>query len=272
MSDSSRKLNALSKLLCVLLLTVLIFIIDSLALAVFLFAFFLVIRIYLNRHYKNKQRNPESKTRKYFFIRNLALLAVLIILMQTLFGPGNTYIMKPLFPSSFPLLGGMGSLKWDGFFLSLVIICRLFALILLLPLFTETTSHNEIASSLCSLGINYRAAFIITTAFNLIPVFKEEAGVIIDAQKLRRSVSFEKRSFFSGIKAYTSLLLPLILGAMHKASASSVSMDSRAFGIYKTRTWIDKPKMKIFDFFCIIACIVFFAGLLIINYKLPAIF
>ncbi|MCL2184404.1 MAG: energy-coupling factor transporter transmembrane protein EcfT [Treponema sp.] len=259
---SANRICALTKLLCVLLITVLIFLVNKLMPALCLLIILLVVRFFT--HIRIVIRLP--------VIINLSLLAVFIILMQTIFAPGSTYIVKPLFPSSFPVFGGMGSLKWEGFFLALIILCRLFALILLLPLFTKTTSQGEIASSLCSLGINYKAAFTITAAFNLIPVFKEEASLIIDAQKLRRSVSFDKRSFFSGIKAYTGLLLPLILGAMRKAESSSVSMDSRAFGIYKTRTWIDKPKMKAVDFLFISACIVFFASLLIINYKLPFIF
>jgi len=261
---SNSKLNALTKLLCVLLLTILVFLIDKFASAVCLLIFFLVIRFFLRLTASKKTEKRPAIS--FHVIKNLTLLAVFIILMQTIFGPGDTYIVKPLFPSSFPLLGGTGSLKWEGFILSLVILCRLFTLILILPLFTETTPHNEIAAGLCTLGFNYKTAFIITAAFNLIPVFKEEASRIIDAQKLRGSVSFEKRSFFSGIKAYTKLLLPLILGAMRKAESSSVSMDSRAFCLYKTRTWIDKTEMKARDFICISACIVFFAGLLITNY------
>jgi energy-coupling factor transport system permease protein len=174
--------------------------------------------------------------------------------------------VKPLFPPSFPLLGGMGSLKFEGFILGIVIVCRLLVLLLLLPLFTETTPYNQIATGLCSFGLNYRSAFIITTAFNLIPFFREDAMRIMDAQKLRGLSAFDKkRPFFSAIKGYTGLLVPLILGALRKAQVSSVSMDSRAFGVYKTRTWIYKPKMKIYDFFVIAAFAFFFVFILILE-------
>lgn len=170
--------------------------------------------------------------------------------MQTIFGPGESYIVKSLF--SLPV-------KPDGFILGLIIVCRLASLLIILPVFTETTPFNKIASGFCALGFNYRSAFIITTAFNLIPIFKEEAFVIMDAQKLR---GVRK----TGIKTYAGILVPLMLGAMRKAQNSSIAMDSRAFGIYNTRTWIEKPCMKTYDYIFMVSCIVFTSCFLFFNY------
>jgi len=255
-------LDARTKLLCVLLITALIFLVDKIPAAVCLLFFLIVFRLAARVPFRSAK----------FFI-NLSLLAVLIILLQMMFFPGTNYIVKPLFPSSFPVFGGIGSLKMEGFFLGSVIACRLFALMVLMPVFTETTSPHKIASGLCALKINYRTAFIITSAFNLIPLFIQEAGLIIDAQKLRGLDSLEKargvrKPLFSGIKAYCGLLLPLMLGAMRKAQVSAVVMDSRAFGIYKTKTWLDKSVMKTSDFLFIFACIAFIACILVINYHL----
>ena len=248
------KLDARTKLIFVFMLTLLVFLINKLPAAVCLLLFFTVIRL-----------SVKIPLHGLKFFKNLTLLAVFVILLQTVFGPGEDYILKPLFPPSFPVFGGLGSLKWDGFFLGLVIVCRLSAIMLLLPVFTETTPPHLISSGLCAIGFNYRTAFIITTAFNLIPLFREEALAVMDAQKLRGN-SPEKGSFFSNIKAYSSIAVPLMLGAMRKAQSSAVSMDSRAFGVYKTRTWIDKPKMQMRDYLFIAASVVFFAGFLIFNY------
>ena len=94
----------------------------------------------------------------------------------------------------------------------------------------------------------------------------------MDAQKLRGMRLFERErrpfkggSLFARLKAYSGLVLPLVLGAMRKAQVSSVAMDSRAFGVYKTRTWLDKPVMKMCDYFFIFACIVFSAAVLFLN-------
>ena len=242
------KLDARTKLLFILLFTLLVFAVDRLAAAAALLLSFIFIRL--------AAKIPFHGIKS---LKNLALLAAIVILMQTLFGPGDSYILNPLFPASFPVLDGAGSLKWDGFVLGLVIVCRLAALIILLPVFTETTPPRRLASGLFSLGFNYRIAFIITFVFNLIPFFKEEALSIMDAQKLRGMRTF-------GIKEIAGLLVPLMLGAMRKAQVSAVVMDSRAFGIYKTRTWTELPHMAKHDFLFISACVVFSACMLFFNY------
>jgi energy-coupling factor transporter transmembrane protein EcfT len=192
------------------------------------------------------------------YLKNLTLLAIFIILMQTLFGQGENYILNPLFPGSFPLFGGKGSLKWEGLFFGIVIVCRLSALMLLLPVLTQTTPPQKISACLCVIGIHYRTSFIITSALNFIPVFRAEAQVIMDAQRLRGMRKF-------GIKSYLNLLVPLMLNAMKKAQVSSVAMDSRAFGAYKTITLLEKPKMKMRDFFFLLGSVILFLMVLFLN-------
>jgi energy-coupling factor transport system permease protein len=243
-------LDARTKLFIVLLFTLLVFFVDNLPVSVCLPLSFSVIRFTMG-----------IPPRGFKYLKNLTLLVIFIILTQMLFGPGKTYIVKPLFPVSFPFLGGTGALKWEGFIIGIVILCRLAALTLLLPILTLTTSLHQISRGLCALGVNYRTAFIITTALNLIPFFKEEALAIMDAQRLRGMCKF-------GIKSYINLLVPLMLGAMRKAQVSSVAMDSRAFGVYKTRTWLEKPKMRGLDFFFIAGGGVFFAIIMFINFIL----
>ncbi|MDR2543169.1 MAG: energy-coupling factor transporter transmembrane protein EcfT [Treponema sp.] len=241
-------LDVRTKLICILLLTILVFLVNKLETAVCLLLSFVIIRLIVKVPFKAGR-----------LFKNLALLAVFVILMQMIFGPGDTYIVKST-------AGDFNFLKWEGLLFGLVIVCRLFALMVILPVFTETTPHNQIAAGLCSLGFNYKNAFLVTSAFNLIPSFKDEASRIMDAQKLRGCRSFDKKTIFSGIKAYCSLLIPLMLDAMRKAQISSVAMDCRAFGIYKTRTWIDKPLMKKIDYFTVVFCIVYISCMLIFNY------
>ena len=264
-SDEDSRVDIRTKLVFVLLFTLLVFIVDKLPVAVCLLLFSVVMRFAAGVPFRTEG------SRKFLFPRNFTLLAALIILIQMVFGPGSSYILKHLFPPSFPLLGGAFSLKWEGLILGLVIVCRLAALVIMLPVFTETTPPHKIAAGLCAIGLNYRIAFIITMAFNHISFFKDEALVIMEAQKLRGMRSFDRKeggSLFSRLKAYTGLILPLMLGAMKKAQASSIAMDSRAFGIYKKRTWIDKPVMKGRDFACITGCIILFCGVFFVNFKL----
>jgi len=232
------KLDTRTKLFFILLLTLMVFIIDKFSAAVCLLIFSIIIRLAAKITFRGIK-----------FFKNLTLLALFIMLIQTLFGPGESYIAE---------FGSFG-LKREGFFLGLVIVCRLTVLFMLLPVFTETTPPDKIACGLYTLGFNYRIAFLVTFVFNLIPFFQEEAHSILDAQKLRG-----KRTL--GIRTYINLLVPLVLGAMRKAQVSSVAMDSRAFGVYKTRTWTEKPQMKPRDFWFITGSIIFSACILFFNY------
>ncbi|MCL2720267.1 MAG: energy-coupling factor transporter transmembrane protein EcfT [Treponema sp.] len=246
-----------------MLFTILIFLVDKLYIAVSLLLVTIFIRL--------AAKIPISSVT---LLKNLTLLAFFIILIQSVFGPGNSYIVNPIFPASFPFLGGKGSVKFEGLVLGIVIVCRIASLMVFLPVFTETTAPAKIAGGLCALGLNYRISFIITTAFNLIHVFKNEALIYMDTQKLRGMYAFErtgqknkKRSFISVFKAYTGLLVPLLLCAMRKAQVSSAAMDSRAFGIYKKRTWINKPVFSICDIYAVSGGIVFFIFMIFLNYR-----
>ena len=254
------KLDPRVKIAVVFLFTILVFVVDKFHVTVCLMLSFLILRLAAKIPFRGIK-----------FLKTLSMLAAFVILVQILFGPGENYIVKPLFPPSFPLIGGMGSLKWDGLFMGLTIGCRLAALMLLLPMLTETTSPERIAAGLASIGFNYRTAFIITTAFNLIPLFEEDGRVIMDAQKLRGMRSYENSpfklgSFLAKLKAYPCLAVPLVLGAMRRAQSVSVAMDSRAFGVYRKRTWLYKPAMKGRDYLSITVCVIFSAVMLLLNY------
>ena len=251
------KLDPRTKILLVLLFTTLVFLVNVLSVTAGLLFVVLFFRI--------AGRIP-FKSIKSFII--LTMLVIFMIIIQILFGPGENYIVKPLFPHTFPFLGGMGALKWDGLITGLVIGCRLAALMLILPMFTETTAPEQIACGLAALGFNYRVSFIITTAFNLIPLFEEEGRAIIDAQKMRGLRFLEEGSFFTRLKVYPGLVVPLVLGAMRKAQSASAAMDSRAFGVYKSRTWLEKPAMKVRDYTALSVCFVFSALTLFLNYML----
>ncbi|MDR0503676.1 MAG: energy-coupling factor transporter transmembrane protein EcfT [Treponema sp.] len=261
------------KIILVLLFTVLIFLVDKPALIVCLLLSFLFLRVAAGVHLHFKG-----------VFKNVFTLVVFMVLLQGLFAPGENYIIKPLFPHSFPFLGGMGSLKLEGLYLGLIIGCRIFALMLLLPFLTDTTPAHRIATALGAFGIDYRVSFIITTALNLIPLLAEEGRAIMDAQRLRGMRSFERRSFerrsferrsfgirfsfFAKFKAYPGIVIPLVLGAMRKAQKTGIAMDARAFGVYKTRTWLEKPVMKKNDYFLLFFCVFFFAAVLTLNYLL----
>ena len=220
------------KIILVILFSVLIFIVDNLPVAACTAFFFLAVRLVVRLPFKSGRSALA-----------LSMLVLFMLILQILFNPGG---------------------KWAGFIFGLVIGCRLASLMLLMRIFTETSASSRIALGLTSLGLNYRAAFIITSAFNLIPVFEEEGRSIMDAQRLRGMETFNKKSFFVKIKSYPGLAVPLVLSAMRKARLAGIAMDTRAFGAYKNRTWLEKLSMKASDYLalalglCLTAVALFF--------------
>jgi len=249
------KLDPRTKILIILLFSIVIFIINKLPVAAFLLALSLLLRFFVK---------IPSQNRRYY--RFMLAVIVFILLLQMLFGPGERYIIKPLIPDFVPYLGGIGSLKWDGILITLIIGCRLIALLALVSIFTVTTGPYQIALGLNRLGLNYRTSYIIVTTFNLIPLFRDEARNIVDAQKLRGMDVFEKGSFIQKLKAYPSLAIPLVLGAMRKAQIIGTAIDARAFGVYKTRTWFQDLEFRRWDYLIFAVCSALSVILLSLNF------
>ena len=207
---------------------------------------------------------PFGKIKRY--AKFLSVMVIFIAVMQMLFGPGDHFILKPLIPSGVPFIGGRGSLKWEGLVIGIVSGFRLFALVLLLPLLIGTTAPHSLTQGLTKLGLNYKGAFIITSAINLVPALEEEARVIIDAQKLRGMRAFEEGNLWDKLKAYPALAIPLIIAAMRRSQLMAFAMDSRGFGAFPGRTWRDPLKMRAADFRVLAFSIVFCTVILILNF------
>jgi energy-coupling factor transport system permease protein len=189
------RLDPRTKLLLTAFFTILIFVIDSLIVAavqmVFLAGLCFTARI------------PVKKIFPHWKL--LMGVITLVIALQTVFG--------------------------QGFSFGLMISCRVIAIAFLMPALVMTTDTRTLALGITRLGVNYRAAFIITSTLNMIPAFEEETRQIIDARRLRGMESVKLRD-------YPAIVLPLMIMAMRQAQIAGLAMDTRAFGAYPTRTWL----------------------------------
>jgi len=129
----------------------------------------------------------------------------------------------------------------QGLSAGLMIGCRIIALAVLMPALTMTTDAQLLALGITRLGLHYRTAFIITSALNLIPSFEAEARLIIDARRLR-GIRLAR------LREYPAIAFPLVIKAMRQAQMTALAMDSRAFGAYRTRTWIREIKLSAVDY------------------------
>jgi energy-coupling factor transport system permease protein len=156
----------------------------------------------------------------------------------------------------------------SGLSTALMICCRIIALAILMPALTMTTEARLLAYGIVRLGINYRAAFIITSTFNLIPLFEEEARLIIDARKLRGVKYLETGNFFKRIGEYPAIVLPLMIKAMKRAQVLGLAMDARAFGAFKTRIWLQETRFIAMDYWAFVMGILYSTIAVTVNYML----
>jgi len=170
-----------------------------------------------------------------------------LFVVQALLYPGETALIQPVIPRCVPIVGGTGRVTLEGILFALLLSLRLLAMITVLPLVTMTTPMHHFTLGLVRLGLPYRLAYTMTTALNLIPTLQAEANVIVDAQRLRAFQVFENGRFLEKLRAYPSLVTPLIIGAMRRAQLVAVAMDSRAFGASNDRTYIQDIRMRFAD-------------------------
>jgi energy-coupling factor transporter transmembrane protein EcfT len=181
-----------------------------------------------------------------FIINELIVAAVQMALFMGLCCAARIPLKK-IFPHA-RLLAGVIALVialqvffGQGLYTGLMIGCRVVALTALMPLLIMTTDAQILALGITRLGLNYRAAYIITSTLNLIPSFEEEARQIIDARKLRGMKSVK-------LGEYPAIALPLMVRALRQGQLMALAMDARAFGAYRTRTWLRDIKLSAADY------------------------
>jgi energy-coupling factor transport system permease protein len=231
------RLDPRAKILFMLLMAGLVFVIQSIWLAALVW-FTLLLLWGVARLPANMLRDTAKA---------LAGLTILLFVVQALFYPGETSLVYPIIPSTVPLIGGIGRITLEGMLFAVLIILRLYAMVLILPLVSLTTPIHTLTLGMVRMGMPYRLAYAMTTAVNLIPVLQTEANVIVDAQRLRAMQVFEKGRFWEKLRSYPALVTPLVIGAMRRAQLIAVAMDSRAFGASKSRTYIQDIQMQTWD-------------------------
>ncbi len=162
-------------------------------------------------------------------LKVLGITALMIALLQIVFVDSGGLIVQV----------GPVAITGDGVERGLYLACRFLAVILLSYLYVLTTSPNDLAYALMRAGLPYRFGFTLVTALRLIPLFEQEALTVYRAQ-LVRGASYDRRTLRSLILYLKTLLLPMLISAMSKVDALSVSMEGRCFGKFPTRTYYRK--------------------------------
>lgn len=126
----------------------------------------------------------------------------------------------------------------DGLHLAELFVLRMATIGCAALTFLWTTNPKEFAIGLVYIGIPYRFAFAVLVALRFLPLIQDEISKIKDAH-LIRGVKQEK-----GIKGafhnWQRYLFPILVNGLRKSETTSIAMDSRGFGLFKTRTYTDE--------------------------------
>ncbi len=169
-------------------------------------------------------------------LRSLTFLAILIIVLDTLF---------------------------ISFNLGVAMSIRLFVLVSAFSLFFLTVHPDDLSQSLIQMKVPFSIAFALSLAVRFVPTLALEAETIREAQMVR-GLELQKGNIIRKIKNFIPIIIPLIILSIQRAMVIAESLESRGFGAQKQRTYLYPLKMKLKDYLTIIITTFIFGFLIAI--------
>jgi energy-coupling factor transport system permease protein len=126
----------------------------------------------------------------------------------------------------------------QGFDRGLEFFLRITIMVLASFVFIWTTDIRDLMTGFVSLGMPYRYAFAIFLALRFLPIVQQE----VDAVKAAHSI--RGRAFHSPIRhrfrLWQRYMFTVIVNGLRKAENTALAIESRGFGAYPDRTYIKK--------------------------------
>ena len=169
-----------------------------------------------------------------FFYRKLRFILIfgLLILLVQLLWVKEGYLLWNFY------LGTVQITVWsEGLWGGLGMMLRFVNVIGSSFLFVATTNPNRLAYALMQVGLPYRIGFMLITALRFIPVFHLELAQVKNAQ-MAKGIEVEGISPRKLLRVVRYLMVPLVISALSKVDYLTISMESRAFGLYPSRSYL----------------------------------
>ena len=249
------KLNPISKIIFLVLLTILTFTINSVIFLASISFFLITLALTSGITLKNL-------VKKLKFIVFILIFSVVLNIFFNAIPSDQDVVLFYLFNFSFlPIrrLAVYFALR------ALFIVLTLYTSAII---FTNTTSMKDFVYSLIGLKIPYTYCFSFMVAIRYIPLIEDEAKTIALAQRAR-GLGLEKVNSIR--KAYNLIferLVTTLISILRKTHTTSISMESRCFGLYKERTNLIKISYKAKDIIFILLCVVVFITIILYLLKL----
>jgi energy-coupling factor transport system permease protein len=162
----------------------------------------------------------------------LVLVTVIFIMQALMTHSGTVLISIPLYFTSLNVTDA-------GLLNGAVLAMRFLSVVLAGALFVATTNPVDFVYSLMLVGVPYRFGFMVILALRLTTVFEQEAKTLVNAQKMR-GLNVDEAGFRGLLRCIRCTVIPLIVCALSRVDNLVVSMEGRAFGSQKSRTFVAK--------------------------------
>lgn len=145
-------------------------------------------------------------------------------------------------------IAGPYTVTLEQLFYQLNVTLKYFSIIPVALIFMVATNPSEFAASLNKIGVNYKIAYSVSIALRYIPDIQHEYSDISFAQQARGIDMSKKAKLTERIKNSTAILMPLIFSSLERIETVSSAMELRAFGNKKKRTWYSARDFKKNDY------------------------
>jgi energy-coupling factor transport system permease protein len=250
------RLNPISKLIFLILLTISLFLITSLLFLALILLLLLVLALVSNISLKNL-------IKKLRFIIIVLIFSVILNIFFNAIPNENEIVLFYLF--NLPFL----PIRRLAVYFALRSFLIILTLYISAIIYSNTTDMKDFVYSLIRLKIPYKYCFSFMVGIKYIPTIEEEAKTIALAQRARGFGLETANTIKKAYRLVFERLVTTLVSVLRKGHTSSISMENRCFGLYKKRTNLVRVNYTIIDFiFIIISLCGFF---LIIFYLLHVI-
>jgi energy-coupling factor transport system permease protein len=132
-------------------------------------------------------------------------------------------------------------------------------------IFFLTVHPDDFSQALIQLHVPFDFAFILAMATRYVPTLAQEAQTIIDAQ-MSRGLELQKGNIVRQIRNYVPVLIPLIVSSIRRAFSVAESLESRAFGSTKKRTYLHVLRMAKKDWLVVLVITLGMAFSIYLNF------
>lgn len=159
-----------------------------------------------------------------------------------------TYIVegKPIVKIVFPW-GWVYQATDLGLMYAIHNVFRIVAPVIAMILYVSVTKPYHIVQAIDKMHLPYKLGMAIAIALRFIPVMFNEAIQIIDAQSARGQ-ELKRGSLIKKIRNFLPIFVPLLVRMIRITIVTSMSLEARAFGSSKRRTYREEIKFTKRDY------------------------